>query len=425
MSGRIEYWLVQSGGVHEHATGWPLVTVLVFLVTAFYCGVRLLRVRRGHVDPTPRLLFLMSAIVVTCMTLWTAGVRFGAHAPVWIFLTEVVPGAAAIRVPQRIDLVLNIGVVVVCIFGLEALRKRLAVYGALAYLVPAFLIGAIAIEQLNLMQTHLISRKGEARKFARVSAPPKECSSFFVSDWSNTDVGMVDSQTDAMMVAQQYDIPTLNGTSSWFPTGWKFLSESRDRVASTAMDWAKRKGVSNGLCALEVNSGVWKPAAEEEQEETSAHFSHPVAGEITNPGFEDTDMSSWDLFKYVRATIANSPVHSGLHSAAESEAEGSVYQDVPGLQTGQQYRISAWVSASSGATAGAYLAVFEFGASEPIFSKTVYPDANWQLLADTISIRYSGRLRIHLYRTEGTGTIYWDDVKIQAESKSDSKKTAN
>jgi hypothetical protein len=425
MSGRIEDWLVQSGGAHEHPTGWPLLTILVFLVAAVYCGVQLVRVRRGRIVPPPRRLFLMSAIVLTCLTLWTAGVRVGAHAPVWLLLTKVVPGAAAIRIPQRIDLVLNIGVVVVCMFGLEALRKKLAPFGALAYLVPAFLVGAMAIEQLNMMETHLISRKGEAQKFARVSPPPKACSSFFVSDWSSTNIGMVHNQTDAMMVAQQYDIPTVNGTSSWFPTGWDFLEESRAHVASTAMDWAKQKGVANGLCALDVSSGIWKPAAEEEQEEASAHFSQPVPGKITNPGFEDSDMNAWDLFKYVRATMANSPVHSGLHSAAESEAEGSVYQDVPGLQIGQQYRISAWVSASPGATAGAYLAVFEFGASVPIFSETVHPDANWQLLSDTINIKYGGTVRIHLYRTEGLGTIYWDDVNIQVESKSDSKRTAN
>ena len=416
LSASIAKLAAQTGGVHEHPTGWPLLTVLVFLAAAFYLGVQLLRIRRGDIVRLPRMTILMSAIALTCLTLWTAGVRLGTHAPVWILLTKVVPGAAAIRVPQRINLVLNIGVVLVCMFGLEALRGKLVTFGRLAYLVFPLLLGAMAMEQLNSMPTHLLSREGEARKFAGIPPPPKDCASFFVSDWSNTKLGMILAQTDAMMVALRYDIPTLNGTSSWFPTGWNFLSESRNQVAKTAIDWAEKKNISDGLCALEVDGGIWKPASDEEHEESLLHVSQPVPGEITDPGFEDSDMASWDSFQYARAAIAKSPTHSGLHAAAESEAEGSIYQDVTGLKLGQSYRISAWVSASPGATAGAYIAAFEFGAKDPVFSTMIHPDGNWQLVSDVVTLRHGETLRIHLFRTAGMGTIYWDDVSIRPES---------
>ena len=112
------------------------------------------------------------------------------------------------------------------------------------------------------------------------------------------------------------------------------------------MEWARQKGVSDGLCALNMNWGAWTPAAEEEKEEASSVISQPIPGEITNSGFEERDVSSWAVYRHVRANVVKLQAHSGSHSLAESDGEGSVYQDVTGLQPGQRYRISAWGSAS-------------------------------------------------------------------------------
>lgn len=421
MSGRIEN-LVSPGGIHEHPTGWPLFTVLVFVAVSIYCGISLWRSRHGDSSIPKTLLCTMSAIALTCLTLWTAGVRVGEHAPVWALLWRFVPGAAAIRVPQRINLVLNIGVVIVCMFGLEMSRRRLAVRGALAYVVPALLAGGLVVEQINFMPTHLISRKAEAQKFARIPRPPKECSSFYISDWSNSMSGMQVTQTDAMLVAQQYDIPTLDGYSSWFPTGWDLMWAGHGHVTTAATNWAKQKGVSDGLCVLEMNWGVWKPAAEEESA-GSSETSQPIAGEITNSGFEDSDIDSWALFQGVRATVTSLRARSGLHSLAETEGVGSVYQDVSGLRPGQRYRISAFVAASPGATASSQLAVYDPGANVAVFSKPLHPNADWQLLSDSITLGNSTTLRIHLFRTEGTGTIYWDDMRIDPDNGQDDANT--
>jgi|SRR5271166_1224580 len=418
MSARIENF-ISPGGLHEHPVGWPLLTILLFLATALYCGLHLWRSRHEPSDQEKRTLCIMSAIALTCLTLWTVGVRIGERAPGWALLWKFVPGASAIRVPQRINLALNIGVVIVCMFGFETLRKKLAGRGALAYLVPGLLAGVLLVEQLNFMPTHLISRVEEARKFSRLTPPPKECSAFYVSNWSDRPLGMLVSQTDAMLVAQQYGIPTLNGYSSWFPKGWGLMTAAKGHVGEEAIGWAQQHGLTEGLCALDLTWGAWSKV-DMQRYLSPTYLGEPLEGKLADPGFEDSTLELWAPYQAVRAAVSNAQAHSGAQSLAETEGVGSVYQDVNGLELGKQYRISAWVATSSDATAGAQIAVFDPGANVAIFSKTLHPGTSWQLLSDFVTVSQAGTLRIHLFRTEGSGTIYWDDVGIYLDKGAES-----
>jgi hypothetical protein len=409
---------ISPGGIHEHPAGWPLLSVSVFLVTAVHCGVCLWRSRQEKATPQTRTIYVVSAIALTCLTLWTAGVKVGNHAPVWALLWKFAPGAGAIRVPQRINLVLNIGVVIVCMFGLEVLRNRLAGRGRMAYLIPAVLVGALAVEQLNFMPTHLISRTSEARKFSRILPPPKECSAFYISNWSEHASEMLVTQTDAMLVAQQYGIPTLNGYSSWFPGSWGLMTAAKGHVGEEAIGWAREHGVTQGLCALDTNWGTWSQV-NAQQYVSSAYLGEPIAEKLADPGFEDGDLAAWAPFQGVHSTVTQGDAHGGKQSMAQIDGVGSAYQDITGLQPGQRYRIAAWVAASPGATAGAQIAVFDPGANVAIFSKTVHPGTSWWLLSDFITASQAGTLRIHLFRTEGSGTIYWDDVSVYLDKASE------
>lgn len=417
MSGRIQD-AISPGGIHEHSTGWPLLTIIVFVSTSLYCAISLWRSRRDSNAKNRWILWTISAIALTCLTLWTVGVRIGQHAPVWALLWKFVPGAAAIRVPQRINLVLNVGVVIVCVFGLELLRRKLATRGAVAFLIPALVAGAMVAEQINFMPTHLISRKLEAQEFSRIPPPPKECAEFYVSNWGDPPLGMLVRQTDAMLVAEKYGVPTINGYSSWFPDGWGLMGAAEGHVDDEAVGWARRHGLS-GLCALDTNWGTWTPVDVREFV-AGADPVHPIAGELGNSGFEDRELDDWAPYQGVHAAVAASPAHSGVHSLAETDGVGSAYQDVSGLQSGHRYRISAFVAGSPGATAGAQIALYDPGANVAIFSQGAHPGAEWQQLSKSITLgKTTTTLRIHLFRTDGTGTIYWDDVKIEPDSGSD------
>ena len=135
---------------------------------------------------------------------------------------------------------------------------------------------------------------------------------------------------------------------------------------------------------------------------------------VPNGGFENGTMEPWTPFQSVRAALDSSQVHSGKFSLAESAAKGSVCQDVRGLVSGVGYTVSGWVSGSPDATATAQIAVFDAGVPVATFSNTINPNASWQLLKYEfkVSANSQGIARIHLFRNDGSGTIFWDDVQI-------------
>jgi hypothetical protein len=97
---------------------------------------------------------------------------------------------------------------------------------------------------------------------------------------------------------------------------------------------------------------------------------------------------------------------------AEADGKGSVYQDVTGLESGRNYVVSAWVSGAPGDTATAEIAVYDGYRNVATFGPTVASGTGWAPVTHSFQATSSGTIRIHLFRNEGTGVIYWDDVQI-------------
>jgi hypothetical protein len=133
---------------------------------------------------------------------------------------------------------------------------------------------------------------------------------------------------------------------------------------------------------------------------------------LHNSGFEEGGLSPWTTFRQVRAQLSTSHVHSGMHSLAEVEGGGSVYQDISGLEPGKRYLVTAWVSASRGGRATAQVATYDPTPDMATFSATLMPDADWQRVYHTFTASPSGGIRLHLFRGDGDAAIYWDDVRI-------------
>lgn len=84
------------------------------------------------------------------------------------------------------------------------------------------------------------------------------------------------------------------------------------------------------------------------------------------------------------------------------------------MQSGRAYGICAWVAVSRDAPATAQIAVFDPSKNVATFSLAVSPDSVWQQIDDAVTVGPGGTLRIHLFRNQGTGIIYWDDVGVYA-----------
>jgi hypothetical protein len=159
------------------------------------------------------------------------------------------------------------------------------------------------------------------------------------------------------------------------------------------------------LCSTESDFGL-KP--------TLKSFSQRLQDLVRDPGFEDNDLTVWLSYQNVKVYLSTSQVHSGVHSLAQSEGEGSVNQDITGLEPGRVYAMSAWVSASPGTTAPAQIAIWSASSNLATFSAELHATPQWQLLRHSMAAGTDGTLRLHLFRKSGSGTLYWDDVTIRA-----------
>ena len=131
---------------------------------------------------------------------------------------------------------------------------------------------------------------------------------------------------------------------------------------------------------------------------------------LANSDFENGTVAPWSTFQAVQASISSERVHGGRFSLAEDSGNGSVYADVRGLQDGAEYTVSAWVFAEPGTVAAAQIAVFDGKAAT--FSPAVTPRGAWEPIRHAAKAPSDGTLRIHLFRNNGTGKVYWDDVHI-------------
>lgn len=136
---------------------------------------------------------------------------------------------------------------------------------------------------------------------------------------------------------------------------------------------------------------------------------------IADPGFENSKLSGWRTFQNVTAVPSEVRAHNGTRSLAETAGVGSVYQDAIGLVPGRTYVVSAWISGTPGATAAGQIALYDPGANIAISSKSVTPTKGWQLIVASLTVHAPGAIRIHLFRKQGSGTIFWDDVRIYQE----------
>jgi RHS repeat-associated protein len=128
-------------------------------------------------------------------------------------------------------------------------------------------------------------------------------------------------------------------------------------------------------------------------------------------------VAGWTLgFWGSTAVVTGAQSHSGGYSLAESgSVEGGSYQDIAGLVPGVSYTVSVWVKADAGTTAQANLWVHDtVNSNTSVFSPTITPGTSWQPLSVTYVADSTGKLRIALHYLPGSGTIYFDDVRVAA-----------
>ncbi len=182
-----------------------------------------------------------------------ATVKIGTVSSFWL-VHYVVPGAAAIRAGGRIQLLVNIwivlGLAVVLDWWLTAANcadrshRKLAVGGLLLFCL---------VEQVNTVPTSL-SRAYELGWLSEVPNPPESCEVFLVN--VPQPPPHATDQVDAMWISWKVSRPTLNGDSGWWPPGWRIDRRSNDYFDG-AREWIERTGLKAQICLYDRAARRW------------------------------------------------------------------------------------------------------------------------------------------------------------------------
>jgi hypothetical protein len=91
-----------------------------------------------------------------------------------------------------------------------------------------------------------------------VPQPPADCRAFYIMPKA----GAIGApwwliQSDAMLIAVHFGIPTLNGNASVYPAGWQLKDPSAPDYLQALRDWSARNGLNAGLCGLQSRTGPW------------------------------------------------------------------------------------------------------------------------------------------------------------------------
>jgi len=198
------------------------------------------------------------AFLLVSLFVLVAPVRFEYFSLWRVFMTPL-PGFSAIRDPRRIIYVYELAVV----FLAAALIGRLADRAPLRIFMGLAVVGLLFAD----WNKEVFAFNRQADQYRHWVAAPvdvdRRCRSFFItpaspvytSRWGNP--GIV-YNLDAMFVALNYSLPTLNGYSAWFPDGWRLFDPSHSGYPQAVASWVQQRGLTD-VCAFDIEERKMRP----------------------------------------------------------------------------------------------------------------------------------------------------------------------
>lgn len=233
----------------EHESGFPPI-LCALVVVALWTIVWRGRSMTGERSAIPLRAF------ATAMTIaWLLTLQFWIASP-WGLVFELVPGAKGMRVVSRYQLWLCLPFLLIAVAAWQTRLVRLS--GSRPFVTACVALLLVA-ENLSAETPARLSRAVENGALSAIPAPPLGCVSFYAVATRIAEPQYIDAElnalyphnVDAMFLAERWQVPTINGFSTFNPPDWAFgdpLAADYDlRVKRYA-----RKHALYGLCRLDV-----------------------------------------------------------------------------------------------------------------------------------------------------------------------------
>lgn len=173
---------------------------------------------------------------------------------VWRFVFDHIPGASAIRVPSRLSLVLLIPAILMICLPLHGLLMRNNRWGTRFAVTIATVV---LLEQIQLVNPANLYRSEKLELASRATPPPSEIEAFlaYSEPWEgwNKDV----PQNTATFLAEQWNLPTINGRSGFAPSNWNFFDMNREQGLGPLIEWATVSGITGKIGLYDMTQNRW------------------------------------------------------------------------------------------------------------------------------------------------------------------------
>lgn len=209
-------------------------------------------------------LFTFWFLIVTTVVVILGGVKFEDYLgwknySVWKRLFLHVPGANAIRDPKRIIYTFELTVVLLVGLLLAQLPRRSVFRVGIVVLMLALLV----VEPNR--QAFLYGRPTAVfdRWVAAPIAVDPSCRSFFMSAASREYESRYEHHAgtydiDAVFIAFEHSVPTLNGYSAWSPEGWSIADPPHPWYLAAVQSWVEAHHL-HGVCQLDIDARRMTP----------------------------------------------------------------------------------------------------------------------------------------------------------------------
>jgi len=239
---------------NEHESGFALLLFVLIAGSAY----RVLGRGAHRQDP------LLRALALALVVSWALTLQLWWLSP-WGLIYELVPGAKGLRVVLRyqIFLVLPALLLVAAVHrrqGMDLMRRRPRLAAALALLLVA--------EQLTGADSAQLSRARQIAELGSIPRPPEACSSFYVASarpgeqiYRNpTHHAIRAHNVDAMILAERWRVPTLNGYATFRPADWDFARPLAPDYDARALRYVRAHAL-HGVCRLDMRQlQLWRMA---------------------------------------------------------------------------------------------------------------------------------------------------------------------
>jgi putative flippase GtrA len=176
----------------------------------------------------------------------------------WWFIYHLVPGASGVRLIARFWILLSFPIAIAITILAHQLYSRRRDRLFLLFFVTILLLGQINITPLVSLDVRSVLRLLEG-----MQASPNACKSFFVMDptgYSSGDKNIDASyrlNVAAMLISDHVNLPTINGTASFYPPGWDFSEVPYDNYLARVHQYTQTYHINN-ICEYSIKNYSWE-----------------------------------------------------------------------------------------------------------------------------------------------------------------------